>query len=263
MKLKLDEAGHVVVVDGKPVYIHDDGKEIPFDAPATVATITRLNSEAKGHREAKEEAQNKLKAFEGITDPAAALKAIETVANLDLKKLVDAGKIDEVKAEAKRAFDDQVKAIQEAHKPVIAERDTLKGQLHAEKLGNAFSRSKYIADNLAVPIDMVQATFGNGFKVEENAIVGYQNGNKIFSRVKPGDVAGFDEALEIMVDAYAFKDHILKGSGASGGGAGGGGGKGGSGTITRAQLSDWQAKDPARAAAEMAKVREGRATLVD
>jgi uncharacterized protein with von Willebrand factor type A (vWA) domain len=31
MKLKLDEAGHVVVSDGKPVYLADDGKEIVFD----------------------------------------------------------------------------------------------------------------------------------------------------------------------------------------------------------------------------------------
>lgn len=27
MKLKLDDQGHVVVQDGKPVYVHDDGKE--------------------------------------------------------------------------------------------------------------------------------------------------------------------------------------------------------------------------------------------
>lgn len=262
MKLKLDEAGHVVVQDGKPVYTHDDGKDIPFDAAATVATITRLNGEAKGHREAKERAEATLKTFEGISDPAAAVKALETVANLDLKKLVDAGKVEEVKAEAKRAFDEQVKALQEASKPIIAERDSLKNMLHSEKLGNAFSRSKYIADNLAVPVDMVQAAFGTGFKVEDNAIVGYQSGNKIFSRAKPGEVATFDEALEIMVDAYPFKDNILKGSGASGGGAGGGNKSGGK-TITRAQLTDWQTNNPAKAASEMARVSKGEATLVD
>jgi hypothetical protein len=262
MKLKRDEHGHVVVDDGKPVYVYDDGKEVPFDAPGAVAKIGQLNNENKTRREAAEEAQAKLKAFEGIADPAAALKALETVANIDGKKLIDAGKVEEVKAEAKRAFDDQVKAMAEAHKPVIAERDQLRGQLHSEKLGNAFSRSKYIADKLAVPVDMVQAAFGSGFKVEDAGIVGYQGGNKIFSRVKPGDVAGFDEALEIMVDAYPFKDSILKGSGANGGGAGGGA-KGGSSTITRAQLTEWQTNDPAKAASEMARVREGKATLVD
>jgi|SRR5579871_1059576 len=262
MKLKLDENGHVVVADGKPVFVYDDGKELPFDAPGTVATITRLNGENKGHREAKERAEAALKTFEGITDPAAALKALETVGNLDLKKLVDAGKVEEVKAQAKQAFDEQLKALQEAHKPVAAERDSLRNQLHGEKLGNAFSRSKYIADHLAVPVDMIQAAFGSGFKVEDNAIVGYQGGNKIFSRVKPGDVAGFDEALEIMVDAYPFKDNILKGTTGSGGGAGGGN-KSGAGTITRAQLEAWATSDPAKAQSEMARVREGKATLVD
>lgn len=259
MKLKLDDAGHVVVQDGKPVYIHDDGKEIPFDAAATVATISRLNGEAKGHREGKERAEEALKAFSGIEDPAAAVKAMETVKNLDLKKLVDAGKVEEIKAEAQKAFDERLKAIEEANKPVVAERDTLRGQLHAEKLGNAFSRSKYIADNLAVPVDMVQAAFGNGFKIEDNAIVGYQNGNKVFSRLKPGEVAAFDEALEIMVDAYPFKDNILKGSGASGGGAGGGG-KGGSKTVSRAQFDQME---PLRQAEFMTSVRAGNAQLVD
>ena len=31
MKLKLDANGNVVVENGMPVYIHDDGKEIPFE----------------------------------------------------------------------------------------------------------------------------------------------------------------------------------------------------------------------------------------
>lgn len=74
MKLKLDENGNAVLQDGKPVYVHDDGKEVAFDAPGTVATITRLNSEAKGHRERAENAEKAVKAFEGIDDPAAAKK---------------------------------------------------------------------------------------------------------------------------------------------------------------------------------------------
>ncbi|MGY2338005.1 hypothetical protein ACW9HW_02015 [Pseudomonas sp. SDO5532_S415] len=48
MKLKLDEQGHVVLQDAKPVYVHDDGKEVASDAAGTVATVTRLNTEARG-----------------------------------------------------------------------------------------------------------------------------------------------------------------------------------------------------------------------
>lgn len=66
MKLKLDENGHVVVVDGKPVYVHDDGKEIPFDAPQATQKIAQLNAEARDNRVAKEQAEAKLKTFEGI-----------------------------------------------------------------------------------------------------------------------------------------------------------------------------------------------------
>jgi hypothetical protein len=83
-----------------------------------------------------------------------------------------------------------------------------------------------IAEKLAVPADMVQATFGNRFKIEDGKVVAYDaNGNKIFSRARPGELADFDEALETLVEQYPYKDHILKGSGANGGGAPTGGGQ--------------------------------------
>src|SRR5574337_53152 len=216
MKLKLDENGHVVVVEGKPVYLHDDGKEIPFDAAGTVATISRLNGEAKGHREAKEQALAALKAFEGIEDAAAARKALETVKNLSDKKLVDAGDVEKVRAEA-------IKAVEDKYAPVIAERDGLKNALVAEKVGGSFSRSKFIAEKMEIPADMVEARFGSAFKVEGADVVAYDKaGNKLYSRAKPGEVAGCDEDLEMLVEAYPYKDHVLKGSGASGSGAQGG-----------------------------------------
>ncbi|HHL2868178.1 TPA: hypothetical protein ACQ42N_003730, partial [Acinetobacter baumannii] len=88
---------------GHPVYIHDDGKEVGFDAPRAISKIDELGTEAKNHRLAKEQAEASLKAFEGIDDPAAAKKAIETLKNFDDKKLVDAGEVEKVKAEAIKA----------------------------------------------------------------------------------------------------------------------------------------------------------------
>ncbi|QPN34811.1 hypothetical protein I5592_17485 [Acinetobacter baumannii] len=79
MKLKtvtIDGKVYAEVDGDKPIYIHDDGKEMPHDAPHSVATIARLNNEAKTQREAKEAAEKALKAFEGIEDPAAAKKGI-------------------------------------------------------------------------------------------------------------------------------------------------------------------------------------------
>src|SRR5690606_34971151 len=100
-------------------------------------------------------------------------------------------------------------------------------QLNAETIGGAFSRSKITADKLATPAALVQARFGNAFKVEDGEVVAYdQNNQKIYSRENPGSLAGFDEALEILIDAYPNKEHILKSSGANGGGAGPSGGGG-------------------------------------
>lgn len=230
MKLKLDEAGHAVLQDGKPVYVHEDGKEVAFDAAGTVATITRLNGESKGHREAKEAAERALKAFEGIADPAAAKKALDLVKNLDDKKLIDAGEVERVKAET-------IKALEDKYAPVVKEAETLRGSLYAEKIGGAFSRSKFLADKVAVPAELIQAQFGQNFKIEDGRVNAYdKSGNKVYSRSRPGEPADFEEALEILVDAYPHRDSILKGNPNGGGGArntGGGGAK----TITRAALA--------------------------
>lgn len=217
MKLKLDEQGHAVLQDGKPVYVTDDGKDIAFDAPGTVATITRLNGEAKSHRERAEAAETTLKGFEGITDPAAARKAMDTIKNLDDKKLVDAGEVERVKNEA-------IKAYEEKYGPVVKENESLKGQLNSHLVGGAFSSSKFIADKFAAEgpagVDIARSLFGNSLKVEDGKVVGYDaNGNKLYSRARPGELASADEAIELLVDSYPHKAHILKSSGANGSGA--------------------------------------------
>lgn len=232
MPFKYDADGHIVLDDKKlPVYVHADGKEAPFDADGTIATISRLNGEAKGHRERAEKLELALKPFDGITDPAAALKALNTVKNLDDKKLVDAGEVERVKAEA-------IKSIRAEFEPVLSERDTLKGELYAEKIGGAFARSKFISEKVAVPADLLQASFGRHFTIEGGKVMAKDaNGNQIFSRTRHGEPADFEEALEMLVDSYPHKGSILKGSGASGGGASSGGqGGGGKANATRAQF---------------------------
>lgn len=228
MKLKLDDAGHAVVSDGRPVYVHDDGKEVAFDVVGTVSTISRLNGEAKQHRERAEQAEARAKLFEGIEDAEAARKALATMKNLDDKKLVDAGEVEKVRAEA-------IKAVEDKFSPVVKERDRLQQQLVAEMVGGAFARSKFIAEKVAIPAEFVQARFGDAFKIEGGKVIAHDAaGNQLFSRSNPGVPAGFDEALELLVEAHPQRDHILKGSGASGGGAQGGGGSGGGKSLGRA-----------------------------
>lgn len=249
MKLKtleLNGKHYAEIADGKPIYVHDDGKEIPFDAVQTVDTIKRLNGEAKGHRERAETAEGALKIFDGL-DAAAARKALDVVKNLDDKKLVDAGEVDRVKSEA-------IKAVEDKYAPIVKERDKLQASLVSEKIGGSFARSKMIADKLAIPADLVQARFGEHFKLEGENVVAYdKSGNKLFSRSSPGELATFDEALEMIVEQYPYRDTILKGSGASGGGAQNNNGGGGTGnkSMPRAQFEKLDAD------ARMAHVKGG------
>lgn len=247
MKLKTDDAGHVVVSEGKPVYLHDDGKEVVFDYDATLATISRLNGEAKQHRTAKEAAESKLAAFADIADPAEALKALSTVKNLDAKKLVDAGEVEKIRAET-------AKAIEEKYAPVLKERDTLKGDLTRERRSNIFAHSKTLAEKLILPPAAAEKLFGEQLKEVDGKMVWHdQNGQPIYSRTNPGTLADLEEGAGLVLDGYPYRDNILKGTGNRGDGkdASNKNGNNGAKTMTRAQFD---ALDPAIKATRM---REG------
>lgn len=250
MKLKTVEVEgktYAELQDGKPVYVHDDGKEIAFDAPGTVAKIGQLNGEAKGHREAKEAAEARLKDYEGIEDPAAALDALKKVQSLQDKELVDAGKVEEIRTAVVQAKDAE-------YKPIVEERDSLKKALNKEMIGGSFSRSKYITEKMAVPADIIEARFGSNFSIEDGKVVAKDaSGNQIYSKANPGEAASFDEALEILIDQYPYKDNLLKGAGGTGSGAqpNDGNGTGGAKTISRKDFNALSQLD------RQAKVKDG------
>lgn len=244
MKLKLDANGNVVLQDGKPVYILDDGREVAHDAAATVAKISSLNGEAMSHRQAKEAAEAALKPFKdaGITDAAAAAEALQTVSNIKSGDLTTAAKVQEIKDAATRSANEAVaaatRAAEEKQRELTEQNAKLTQDLNNHIIGGSFTGSKYIAEKLAIPADIAQKVFGDRFKVDGGKLVPLdQAGNPIFSATNHGNHADFDEAIQVMVGQYANKDMILKGSGASGGGAGGGNGGGGGGKqIPRSQF---------------------------
>lgn len=251
MKLKRDANGNVVVVNDMPVYVHDDGTEAPFDAAGTVAAIKARNGEAKTNRERAEAAEAKLKLFEGIEDPAAALKALATIKNLDDKKLVDAGQVEQVKAEINKAWETK---LGDATKRTAE----LEQQLHSAVVGGAFARSKFLSEKTTLPTDIAEAYFGRHVKLEKGQIrITGADGNPIYSKTKPGEPAEFDEAIEILVSSHPQRDNFLRGTNGSGSGAPPGGGSGGAGkTMSRAQFSQLSP-------AEQMKTVQGGAQITD
>lgn len=243
MKLKFDEDGNPVIIEKEglhyPVYVDDDGKEIEADVPQMYAKIVELGGEAKQRREKFKELEGKFKIFSEIENleewKTEAEKAMETVKNFDDKKLMDAGKVDEIKKQMKEVHKEEIDAINNSHKSRYAEYDE-KLKDKEDKIYHLMVSSKFAQSPLfsgkdpvsTLPPEIAETYFGKNFKVEEGnngdlRVTGYISGNPIYSRKNPGELADFDEALEAVVDAYPLKDRILR---SSGGGSGAGGGSG-------------------------------------
>ncbi len=245
---KLNEAGAIEMKDGNPVYLDANGKEMVIDQN----TIGRLNGEAKGHRESKEAAEAKLKAFEGL-DAEAARKALDTVSKINAKTLIDAGEVDKVRAEIGGQFTKQ-----------LTEKDaalsTLQQKIDAMHVGNVFANSEFLRDSIAVPRDMFEAFFRSNFKVEDGKVVAYDKaGNRLMSKTKAGEYAESDEVLQLLVEMHPQKDTILKADLGKGSGSGGGGGSKGGGRVMK--RSDFEQLPPTKQSEIAAKVRTGEMQL--
>jgi hypothetical protein len=248
MKLKtieVDGKTYAEIQDGKPIYVHDDGKEVPFDAPATVSTISRLNGEAKGHREAKEAAEAALKSFEGV-DAKAARDALDKLSKIDAKALVAAGDMDAAIAAAIKPYTEKLTAAEQRAQE-------LEGSLNREMIGGRFAQSKFSSEKLTpAGVDLVRSLYGSRLKVENGHVVGYDaSGSKIYSRSRPGEAADFDEIVEQFVSEYPHKDHILKGLNHNGGGGKGPTGKSGPKSMSRAEFDQLNPME------RVAKLRDG------
>lgn len=247
---KLDDDGNVVMKDGNPVYVDNSGREMTVKND----TISNLNAEAKSHREAKEAAEKALKSFEGL-DADKAREAIAKLQDVDAKKLIDAGKVDEVKAQITEQFKSQLKEKEDLAAQLQSKLDTM-------QIESVFKSSQFVRDNVAVPQDMFEATFRNNFKVEDGRVVAYdKSGNRINSTENVGEYATPEEALRLLVETHPNKDSILKADIGKGSGSDGAGGNRPGGRVIR--RSDFANLAPGKQAEIAQKAASGEMKIVD
>ena len=245
MILKFDENGAVVTVEKEgvkfPIYIDDDGKEIDVDVPNLFVKVATLSTEAKGHRQEKGALKEKLLIFDGIEDlviwKTEAEKAIQTVKNFDDKKLVDANKVEEIRNEVIKVKDEEIRQVHTSYQQMKTDYDTKlmskDGQIYELAISNKFAQSPLFSGpnrKYKIPADMAEAKFSRQIKLEAASDgklreVGHKlNGEPIYSRKNPGELAYFDEFMPEIIDEYPNKDDLIEVEAGSGGGGGGGGG---------------------------------------
>jgi len=224
----------VVVEEGRPVYVHDDGSEIPFDADSAVSKISNLTEEKDRHFKKFQAVNERLEAFGELEpdeiiaklkeydkiDIQEARKAMETVANLDDGDLIKAGQVDTIKAEMRKAFQEKENEINNSWgKEITKVQDlvsTKNTTIYELMVNSRFASSPTILEKTTLPPDIAANYFSKNFRVEGEGIdakvVGYINNERVFSKERPGEVAEFEEALSVVIDAYPMKDRILRAS---------------------------------------------------
>lgn len=243
---------NVIVVDnGNPVWIADDGKEAPINGGEVLGKIVQLSGEAKQHRTEKEAAQLALKPFEGL-DPAAARDAIDKVAKIDQGQLIAAGKVDEVK----NAITAQFKAQNDQ---LAAENEKLKTNLKTTAIEAAFGSVK---DKFLVSPGTLRSMFGDRFDLDASGKIVAKDsaGNVMKSAKKFGEDMDFEEAFTSIIDQHPDKNAIMRGANHNGTGGTGGGGSGEKRRVTRSEEKALPIPEKVKL---MESVRKGEAELVD
>ena len=153
-------------------------------------------------------------------DIAAAKKALETVKNLDDKKLVDAGEVEKVKATLSTEWSNALEEAKAAHS---AEKAKLQKQLDDEVVGGSFARTGAFKDT-NMDATMARALLGSHFSVKDGKLIATDvHGNQIMSRTSIGEPANFDEAVKVLMDSHPSREVFMKPTGSNGGGAQGSG----------------------------------------
>jgi hypothetical protein len=219
LKYALTENGNIKISNGHPVVIdEDDGEEIELDAIGLYAKVPQLQNEAKKRRLELKDVKKQLEAYEGLgiedTENFGewkenAEKALETIENIDQSKLIDAGKVEEIKQAVKDEMAAKIEKIkkqaQDAEKEFKTSLTEKDGTIRKLMVDDQFNTSKYIGEELILTPKMARKIFGDNFRVEKtddgNAVtVGYLGDDPIMSKKKIGDYARFDEALQYMID---------------------------------------------------------------
>ncbi len=161
-----------------------------------------------------------------------AKKAIETASNLDAGNLKTAADVERIKRDAVEAHEAQVKTIKDDYEQALTDQksqvDNLDSQLRELLIRNQFGNSKFVREKMTYPSDKVMKIFSDNFKIEEHNgkklpvayyTGGMKDGEKVTSKELFGEIAEFEEAIELLVNYDTDRDHMLKGVQAAGTGS--------------------------------------------
>ena len=191
----------------------DDGKPSEREAELLKETMQR-KKQLKEKDEALSELQKQLKAWEGL-NPEEVRNLVQVQKEAERQKLEEKGQFEKVKEQMNEAHQAELQKLQEQIaelEKTVAGRD---GMIEDLSIGNTFSASKFIADELTLPVSKARTLYGSHFERGENGkIVGYDKPKGSEGRAPYVDASGeplaFDAALKKIVDSDPDKDSLYR-----------------------------------------------------
>lgn len=241
-KLKMNAEGVVEINNGMPMLVYDDGKESPLDFNHLIGQVKATSDERDTLRR---EALPKAQAFEALGASADEIKAaLKTVSALSAQKLIEANKVDALIAERVDAATKSLTTELEATRMATA---TEKARVRALTVSNRFAESKLLKERTTLSPDLAESRWGSLFDPQDDNTVRakYPDGSPIYSRIRHGQPADFDEALEILIDMHPNKATFMRGTGSRGSDADGGAQHGAGKKATREQFEAMPAHERA------------------
>ena len=250
MEYKMIEQEGVVGIatneNGLPIMVDDKGVETGIDAIHLLGKVPALQEEAKNHRLKTKEVQDEFDVFKerfaGIEDPVKAREALTRIQDVEGQNLIDANDAETLRKQLQAAHDEELVGIKKNYDTKITELNDFiavqQGDIFDALVLQKFNSSAWFSGETPKTHlfpEVAKDHFGRHFKVEKNpngksSVVGYNiggenDGQKIFSIERPGELAGFDESIGIIISKHPQRGVIMKAS--FGGGASGSGNFGG------------------------------------
>lgn len=176
------------------------------DAMKQKTRATELEAELAKAKEA-------LKSFEGI-DVAAARKALVDKEEAERLRAIKEGDFDRLtKQMAERHSAEKTQLEQNAEAAVLSN-SVLQKQIADLTVGNAFSTSKFVGEDLTLTPSKARVIYGSHFEFSEGKIVGYDKPVGASDRTilvnSSGTSLSFEDALRKIIEADPDKDHLIR-----------------------------------------------------
>lgn len=196
----------------------DDGKGTgdnkPSDAEAKLLKeVMDKKTKLKAAEDKSSQLEARLREFDGI-DPVAVKALLQQQKDAETAQLEAKGEWGRLKSQIVEAHGKEIEGVKGQLSTVEAENAKLRATIAELTVGNAFTSSQFIKEDLTLPTSKVRVFYGSHFEFVDGKVVAFDKPAGAADRTPlvdaKGDPLAFEDALKKIVDGDPDRDQILK-----------------------------------------------------